>query len=125
MSSAEPLVSSDRADQFERVARTSVGDRLRSITYFTPDDHEQVYLRSDLDADADLVGFVEQARDGFRANTAYADSELGEYEYTVRRFSDGTLVRVTSGDEGVFVTAETLTVERAGETASALLDLLG
>ena len=124
MSAIDTLVSSDQAEKFERVARTSIGDRLRSITYFTPDDHEQVYLRSDLDADADLVGFVEQARDGFRAHTAYADSELGEYEYTLRRFSKGTLVRVTSDDEGVFVTAETLTVERAGETASALCDLL-
>lgn len=124
MSTVDTLVSGDRAEKFERVARTSIGDRLRSITYFTPGDHQQVYLRSDLEADADVVGFVEQARDGFRAQTAYAGSELGEYEYTLRRFSDGTLVRVTSDDEGVFVTAETLTVERAGECASALLDLL-
>ena len=124
MSSVETLISDDRADKFERVARTSIGDRLRSITYFTPDDHEQVYLRSDLSADADMRGFVEQARDGFRAQTAYADSELGEYEYTVRRFSGGALVRVTGDDEGVFVTAETLTVERAGECAGALLDLV-
>ena len=124
MGSAETLVPADRADQFERVARTSIGDRLRSITYFTPEDHHQVYLRSDLEADADLAGFVEQARDGFSAQAAYADSELGEYEYTLRRFSEGALVRVTGEEEGVFVTAETLTVERAGECAGALLDLV-
>ena len=51
------------ADELISVCRTGVGDELRSITYFTEDQVEQVYLRSDLERTADLVGFAELERD--------------------------------------------------------------
>jgi hypothetical protein len=120
MQERDALVPQDRRERLVAAARTSLGDRLRSVTYFTPDEFEQLYLRSDLEADADLTGFVVQARDGFRSRTAYAGSELGEYDYTVRAFENGHLVRVTNDDEGLFVTASTITFRRAQEVTSAL-----
>lgn len=117
-------VPEERAERLRRAARTAAGERLRSVTYFTPEEHEQVYLRSDLDADANVAGFVEQARDGFRANDAYVGTELGSYRYTIRRFERGSVVRVTTEQEGVFATAEGLTVERTEEIASALHGVL-
>lgn len=118
------LLAPDRASALTAAARTGLGDRLRSLTYFTPESFEQVYLRSDLEADADLSGFVELARNGFQTSAAYAGSELGSYAYTVRMFDHGSLVRVTDGDEGVFVTAETLTIRRSEEIATALDETL-
>lgn len=114
------LLDPERATTLTAAARTGLGDRLRSLTYFTPEAFEQVYLRSDLEPDADLSGFVEMAREGFQTTAAYGDSELGGYGYTVRVFDQGSLVRVTGDDEGVFVTAETLTIRRSEETATAL-----
>jgi hypothetical protein len=120
MDRQEELLAQERSEALIAAARTGLGDRLRSVTYFTPSAFQQLYLRSDLDPDADLTGFVELARDGFRAGRAYAGSELGEYAYTVRVFDEGHLVRVTGDEEGVFVTAETLTIRRSEEVASAL-----
>lgn len=114
------VVSERKAEQLTRAARTAAGERLRSVTYLTPDAFEQVYLRSDLERGANVEGFVEQARDGFAADDAYRGTELGDYRYTIRRFETGSLVRVTAGERGVFATAESLTVERAEEIASAL-----
>lgn len=120
MEQQEQLPATERAEQLTAAARTSLGDTLRSVTYFTPDAFEQIYLRSDLDADADLTGFVELAREGFYTDRAYVGSELGGYQYTVRVFDRGHLVRLTGEKEGVFVTADTLTIRRAEEVASAL-----
>lgn len=124
MDAIDDLVSPSLADRLERTCRTAVGDSLRSITYFTPDAFQQVYLRSDLDTDADLAGFVEHETDGFHARRAYRGSELGDYDYTVRTFDNGYLTRVTGPDAGVFVTTDGLTLRRSEEVASALRGLL-
>jgi hypothetical protein len=124
MGSESGLVDDGLAEQLERTCRTAVGDGLRSITYFTPDSHAQVYLRSDLDPDADLTGFVEQATDGFYARTAYNGSELGEYRYTVRSFENGYLTRVTADDRGVFITTDAMTLRSAEDVAEALTSVL-
>jgi hypothetical protein len=118
------LVDSDLEEQLIGACRTSVGDQLRSITYFTPDAYQQVYLRADLEADADLTGFVEQATDGFHARTAYRGSELGDYRYTMRVFDRGYLVRVTGDGAGVFVTTDGMTIQRGTEVANALRSVL-
>jgi hypothetical protein len=99
--------------------RTAIGDRLRSITHFTEDDVEQVYLRSDLDPDADLVGFAEAERDGFHHQSLYDGTELGGYDYTIRTFEEGYLTRVIVGDQGVFVTTDELSMNRFDELAAA------
>lgn len=124
MRSDAALVDEELADQIKRACRTTVGDSLRSITYYTPDAFEQLYLRSDLDSDADLAGFVDHESVGFRAQTAYRDSELGKYRYTVRAFENGYLTRVTADSHGVFVTTDGLTMRRSEDVAEALQSVL-
>ena len=111
-------------EELVSACRTTIGDHLRSITYFTLDEFEQVYLRSDLDKDADVAGFVEYESLGFEAPTAYRGSELGEYGYTIRVFDNGYLLRVTAGNEGVFVTTDGLTLQNFREVAGAIRDVL-
>lgn len=119
------LLDGTRADELVSACRTTVGDQVRSVTYFTPDDFRQLYLRSDLESDADLSGFVEHESFGFQANTAYRDSELGDYEYTIRVFENGFLVRVMTDREGVFITTDGLTLRDFDEVAAAIGSLLG
>ncbi|RDI70876.1 DUF7522 family protein [Halopelagius longus] len=122
---ADPdLVGTEFEESLEAACRTAVGDSLRSITYFTPEQFTQVYLRSDLDSDADLAGFVEHETDGFRAKRAYRGSELGDYEFSIRAFENGYLTRVTAGGHGVFVTTDGLTMRRSEEVATALQEVL-
>jgi hypothetical protein len=118
------LIDEARASELVSACRTTVGDRVRSITYFTRDDFAQLYLRSDLDSDADLAGFVEHETIGFDANTAYRGSELGDYGYTIRVFENGFLVRLTTDDEGVFLTTDGLTLRDFDEVAAAVGELL-
>ncbi len=113
------------ADELESVCRTAVGDELRSITYFTEDDVDQLYLRSDLEQTADLVGFAEHEALGFRSQSAYRNSELGAYEATIRMFENGYLTRVIAGDVGVWVTTDPLSIERFEELSTALRTVLG
>lgn len=101
-------------------ARTGIGDELRSLTYFTRDTVEQLYLRGDLESDADLVGFAETERLGFRSQMDYRGTELGEYMYTVRAYEHGYLVRVIEDDYGVFITTDQLVRDRFEELAVAL-----
>lgn len=108
------------ADELKSVCRTTVGDELRSITYFTEDDVEQLYLRSDLDRTADLVGFADHERLGFRSQSAYRNTQLGEYQATVRMFENGYLSRVIRGPYGVWVTTDAMSMERFEELTSAL-----
>jgi hypothetical protein len=124
MDSRDELADDEVAEQIRSTCRTVLGETLRSITYFTPGAYEQLYLRSDLEADADLAGFVEHESLGFRANTAYRGSELGDYEHTVRSFENGYITRVVADEEGVFVTTDGLTMRRSEEVASALVEVL-
>lgn len=107
-------------EELQSVCRTVVGDELRSITFFTDDDVRQVYLRSDLDRTADLIGFAEVERTGFEASRKYRGTQLGNYQATVRMFEKGYLTRVVSGRIGVWVTADLMSMERFEELSSAL-----
>ncbi|MFB6069909.1 MAG: hypothetical protein ABEJ76_02700 [Halanaeroarchaeum sp.] len=118
------LTPDDLATQITSACRTAAGDDVRSITYFTRDDYEQVYLRADLHQDADLGTFVQHETLGFSAADDYRGSELGDYNFTVRRFENGFLTRVIRGDHGVFVTLDSLTINRSEEIAAALEDVL-
>lgn len=113
-----------RAEEFVSASRSAIGDELRSVVYFTPDEHEQLYLRSDLASDANLQAFVENERLGFRSQHTYGDTELGEYGSTIRTFEFGYLTRVIAGDEGVFVTTDEMAIDRFEETAVALRRVL-
>ncbi len=112
------------ADELLSACRTTVGDELRSITYFTEDVVEQVYLRSDLDRTADLVGFADHERLGFRSQSAYRNTQLGEYLATVRLFENGYLSRVIRGPHGVWVTTDEMSMDRFEELTSALEAIL-
>ena len=96
------------------------GDAVRSIVYFTKHDFDQIYLRDYLSADADIQAFVENERGGFDRIATHEGSELGRYEYTIRRFREGYLVRVLSGEHGVFVTTNQLPFEQYDQLADAI-----
>jgi hypothetical protein len=119
------LLASEAADTIVTVSRTAIGDSCRSVTYFTRDDYEQLYLRGDLEQDADLKSFIGHEWRGFRtAHAAYDQSELGEYRYTIRAFENGYLVRVTTDREGVFVTTDGLQMQDFENVASSLRETL-
>ena len=112
------------ADELRSVCRTTVGDELRSITYFTEEDVEQLYLRSDLEQTADLIGFADHERLGFHSQSAYRNTQLGDYEATIRMFENGFLSRVIRGPHGVWVTTDDMSIERFEELTSALESVL-
>jgi len=124
MSEDRDLIDPSLEEQLVSACRTAVGDSLRSITYFTPDAYEQVYLRTDLEADADLAASVEHEAAGFRTQMAYADSELGSYQYTLRVFENGFVTRVIDGDRGVYITTDGITVLRSREVTEAIRSTL-
>lgn len=119
------LLPDEIAERITTTCRTAVGDSLRSVTYFTRDDFEQLYLREDLERDADLSTFIGHEWRGFKTTqTAYEGSELGDYRYTIRVFENGFLIRVTSDREGVFATTDGLTIKDFEEVATALGSVL-
>lgn len=118
------IVDERTAEQIVSACRTAIGDHVRSITYFTPEDFEQLYLRSDLEQNADLTGFVDYESLGFEASTAYRGSELGDYGYTIRIFENGYLLRIIEEEEGVFVTTDGLTLQNFREVATAVRAVL-
>ena len=126
MSSEPSYTPPDVATELESACRTAVGDQLRSIVYFDEDDHEQLYLREDLEADDEeiLVGFVENERLGFRSQAVYGKSDLGDYQFTMRAFDHGYLTRVIEGDHGAFVTTDELQMDHFDELASAVRGVL-
>ncbi|MFC3478250.1 DUF7522 family protein [Halobacterium litoreum] len=114
----------DLADELVAACRTTVGDDLRSVVYFDASHEEQLYLRSDLEADADLVGFADNERLGFRSQRIYEDTELGDYQYTIRAFDFGYLTRVIEDGHGAFVTTDELPTDRFDELAAAVHGVL-
>ena len=120
------LLADELAEQIVTTARTAAGDGLRSVTYFTRSDFEQLYLREDLQRDADLDTFVGHEWRGFRdTRNAYRKSELGEYRFTVRAFENGYLLRVTGDRAGVLITTDGLQVQSYEEIADAIEKMLG
>ncbi|MFC7019518.1 MULTISPECIES: DUF7522 family protein [Haloarcula] len=119
------ILTEDLADSIVTTARTATGDSLRSVTYFTRANFEQLYLREDLERDADLNEFVGHEWQGYKqTKNAYQDSELGEYEFTVRAFENGYLLRVTTERQGVLITTDGLSMSSYEEIAEAVQRLL-
>lgn len=118
------MVSEETAEELVSACRTTVGDELRSLTYFTPEEYDHLYLREDLERGDDPEAFVENERGGFSSQRTYEWSELGEYEYTIRVFEFGHLVRVIGDEEGVYITTGDLTMDRFGEIAKAIHSIL-
>ena len=115
------LLSAELADNIVTTARTATGDSLRSVTYFTRTDFDQLYLRGDLERDADLDTFVGHEWRGYRETTnAYQTSELGRHKFTVRAFENGYLLRVATDRRGVLITTDGLSMGSYEEIAEAL-----
>lgn len=71
-----------------------------------------MYLRDDLERDADLNSFIGNEWHDFKmTQDAYRGSELGDYRYTIRVFENGYLVRITIEDSGVFITTDGITMQ--------------
>jgi len=117
-------LSEEQQTELISTARTTVGDELRSLTYFTEDNVEQLYLRDDLESTADLVGFAENERLGFRSQQVYEGSELGNYQFTIRVFEHGYLTRVIDGELGVWVTTDEMQIDRFEELGTALASVI-
>lgn len=113
-------LSNDTGDKLLRACRTTLGDDLRSLTYFSKEEFDHLYLRDDLERGTDTSAFVENEREGFSSHRTYEWSELGEYEYTLRVFNEGYVVRVIMGDHGVYATVDALTMDRYNEAAQAM-----
>lgn len=119
------LVSAEFADAIVTTAQSEMGEELRSLTYFSRSDFDQLYLRTDLERDADLNTFVGQEWRGYRnLRDSYHGSELGNYRFTLRVFENGYLIRIATDRRGVLVTSDKLGVERCERTADALLEVL-
>lgn len=119
------LLGTDLAEEIVTTARTATGDSLRSVTYFTRTDFDQLYLREDLERDADLDTFVGHEWRGYReTQNAYQNSELGTYRFTVRAFDNGYLLRVAAERRGVLITTDGLSMQSYEEIAEALTRLL-
>ena len=115
------LLSDANADRIVETCREQAGDRLRSVTYFRQDDFEQLYLRDDLEQDADLTTFIGlEWREADITENAYQGTELGEHVYTMRRFENGYLLRVATHQDGVFVTVDGLSLSTFEALAEAL-----
>lgn len=122
---ASVLLPDSTADQIVAECRDSTGERLRSVTYFTRDDFDQLYLRENLERGADLASFIGvEWRESGITGDAYRNSELGEHTYTIRAFENGYLLRVSTEGDGIFITTDGLTLSGFEELASLLLDRL-
>ena len=121
---SDDTIDPDLSEELLSVCRAAVGDELRSVTYFTDDDVDQIYLRSDLDRTADLVGFAELERVGFRADELYRNTQLGEYRATIRMFEHGYLTRVVEDEQGVWMTTDSMSMDRFEELSDAIKAVL-
>ncbi|WP_327052463.1 DUF7522 family protein [Halomicrococcus gelatinilyticus] len=131
-------ISDEFADQIVNTARPAVGDALRSVIYYTPDAYDVLYVRSDLyDGDVEAAReakrtLVENERLGFDSRETYkvqtgaedVEPAIGEYEFTVRVFSDGFVNRVLTDDHGVVLTTNALYLNEFEELAVSLRTLL-
>lgn len=119
------LLPDSTAQRLVETCRDRAGDRLRSVTFFTRDDFDQLYLREDLERGADLSSFIGlEWRESGITQDAYHGTELGEHRYTIRAFKNGYLVRVSIGNEGAFVTTDGLTLDGFEDLAAAMIEHL-
>ncbi|WP_411963255.1 hypothetical protein [Haloferax sp. YSMS24] len=119
------LLPEEAQEKLISVCRAAAGDSLRSLTYFNRFDYLQVYLRDDLEQEADLNSFIGNEWHDFKmTQDAYRGSELGDYEYTIRVFENGYLVRITLEDIGVFVTTDGITMQDFEALRTAVTTIL-
>lgn len=124
------------ADSVVSAARTSLGDTLRSVIYFTPSTMDLLYVRQELyesresalEAKSRLVefervGFAEAPVRTALAVPSEAES-IGPYELTVRFHEEGFVVRILCDDAGVILTTDAIDVDAFEDAAAAITSLL-
>jgi hypothetical protein len=129
-------IDGERADSIVSAVRTSLGDELRSLLYFTPSEFDVLYVRRDLAddpatdrerraplVDIETVGFVE-APVRSTVSAGSEGSSIGEYGFTIRFHDDGFVVRVLSGDAGVLFTTDSMDVAAFRDAATAVTRFL-
>lgn len=134
---SEPHLPEEFGEQLVTACRTAVGDTLRSVVYFTPETESPLYFRSDLAADSERSRkvkqlFVENERMGFTSQETYNrltevagdELDIGDYEFTVRVFSDGFISRVLVGQHGVLLTTDSMQIDAFEELSVTLRKLL-
>jgi hypothetical protein len=129
-------IGQELAEGIVSAARTSLGDTLRTVVYFTPSSFDVLYVRSDLyDSREQARGVKEQLvefeRVGFAevpARSAVSERDatptIGPYQFTVRFHEDGFLLRVLGGDAGVLLTLDSMDVNAFEDAATAIKRLL-
>ena len=129
-------LTDELADSVVQAVRTSLGDTLRSVVYFTPSAFDVLYTRQGLYQSPDSVRtakseLVEFERTGFAegpVRTAIArrggESGIGDYLFTIRFHRDGFVVRVIRSDAGVLFTADSMDVNAFEDAVSAVSKLL-
>ncbi|KTG27799.1 DUF7522 family protein [Haloferax profundi] len=140
MTSSSIDVSQTFTDAIVSTVRTTLGDSLRSVVYFTRDDFETLYIRQDLYGGDEAKirsakgALVENERAAFGPQETYGTAgtdsegtegpEFGEYEFTLRVFSDGFVGRAVVGDHGVIVTTDELEFSEFEEMEVAICQIL-
>ncbi|RKD97416.1 DUF7522 family protein [Halopiger aswanensis] len=129
-------ISEDVATGLVSAARTSLGDTLRSVVYFTPSAFDVLYLRQGLydsteSARTAKEQLVELERVGFAEVPVRAaivrredGTGIGPYEFTVRFHEDGFVVRVLEGDVGTIMTTDSMDLNAFEDAATAVRRLL-
>jgi hypothetical protein len=129
-------VDAEFADSLVSTARTSLGDTLRSVVYFTPLDFDVLYTRQNLYGsperarqvksqlvDIEQVGFSE-APVRTAISRASGAPEIGAYEFTIRIHEDGFVVRIIEGEAGVILTTDDMDLDAFDTAALSIAGLL-
>lgn len=129
-------IDAGAADGLVSTVRTTLGDTLRSVVYFTPAAFDVLYVRQDLydthdsarEAKAPLVDIERSGFGEAPVRTALAGggvaTGLGEYRFTVRFHADGFVARIIEGNAGVVVTTDAMDVRGFEDAAAAVRTFL-
>jgi hypothetical protein len=117
---SQPTLTPADEEALITTAEECIGGHLRSITYFTDDTVDQLYLRDYLEANANLESFAEAERPGFHIDIDQQNTELGAFDFTIRVFERGYVVSVLADGHGVFVTCDSMDMPEFKELGEAL-----
>lgn len=124
------------ADSLISAARTTLGDTLRSVIYFTEREMDLLYVRKDLyetqqgamEVKSRLVEFERIGFDEAPVRSVLSvpgdPSSIGTYEFTVRVHDDGYVIRLLGDGVGVLLTTDEMEVEAFQDAAKAVTGLL-
>lgn len=93
----------DPARELVARARSVAPERLRDVHVFSPQGHQDLYLRPDVEdrlKDADLEQYIDQERHGSIVAETYDSLSYTGYRYTVRGFSTFEQFRTFLDSEG-------------------------